>query len=333
MPQRVGFGAAMDIGISDGVGARSPVGGDARPDGLRLLTLNLGLLGFRLAGTRFIAMAEHVERRLAAAPRQLLATAADIVVLQEIYDRRHRRYLTRALRDAYPYAAGVGDRWSVFSNGLLILSRYPIVERGYSVAPGFRFHERIVSRKGYLQVELAVPEIGRLRLIDIHLTVSGMFFPSAGKIDDRRRRQEIDHLLQLAGMDGEKPAILVGDFNCSPDVHGDHYRRIVEAGYVDSYTAAGSGGDGFTWDVENALNRNGPYKNSPSQRIDHVLIPKAMLTRLNPRSASVVLNSPAVPVGDGHVTLSDHYGMLVDLVAVESAVRPEAARVVAVPAE
>lgn len=321
----------MDIGVNDGAEIRSPGKGAAAPGSLRLLTLNLGLLGFRLLGTRFIPLAEHVAARLAAAPRLLSDMAADVIVLQEVYDRRHRRYLTDALRHTYPHAAGVGDRWSLFSNGLMVLSRYPIIEHGYVVAPGFKFHERRISKKGYLQVEMAVPGIGHIRLIDLHLTVSGMFVPSVERVDGRRRHQEIDHLLELAGAEGNAPAILVGDFNCSPDVHGDHYRHILDAGYVDSFVAAGSIGDGYTWDAKNALNRNGPYKDSPSQRIDHVLVPKALLARLCPAHAAVVLDRPTIVSADASVTLSDHYGMMVDLVAVGAdAAR---SRTVAVPAE
>jgi endonuclease/exonuclease/phosphatase family metal-dependent hydrolase len=308
----------MDIGSTEREQMRLP-GNGAAPVSLRILTLNLGLLGFRFFGTRFIPLAEHVAARLAAAPALLSATQADVIVLQEIYDKRHRRYLSRSLRRAYPYAAGVGDRWSLFSNGLMVLSRYPIVEHGYVVAPGFKFHERRISKKGYLEVEMAVPGIGPVRLIDLHLTVSGMFVPSVERMDSRRRHQEIDHLLELAGATGDKPALLVGDFNCSPDIHGDHYRRFLDAGYVDSFVASGSTGDGHTWLADNALNRDGPYRNSPSQRIDHVLVPKRLLTGLRPMQASVVLNWPLVAAGEKRITLSDHYGMMVDLVAVNRA--------------
>jgi endonuclease/exonuclease/phosphatase family metal-dependent hydrolase len=305
----------MDIG--SGMGGASARGNSA-PSTLRLLTLNLGLLGFRLAGTRFIPMAEHVACRLAAAPSQLLSTGADIIALQEVYDRRHRHYITEALRDAYPHAAGVGDRWSLFSNGLMVLSRYPIAEQSYSVAPGFKFHERRVSKKGYLQVEFVVPGIGRIRIINVHLTVSGMFFPSVERVDAHRRHEEIEHLLQLAGIGTNMPAILLGDFNCSPHVHGDHYRHILDAGYVDSFVASEASGDGYTWDAKNNLNCSGPYKDSPSQRIDHVLVPRTLLTRLSPARATLALNEPVVPTEKKSVTVSDHYGMLVDMLAVDA---------------
>jgi endonuclease/exonuclease/phosphatase family metal-dependent hydrolase len=200
----------------------------------------------------------------------------------------------------------------------MVLSCYPIVEQGYIVAPGFKFHERRISKKGYLQVEMAVPGIGLIRMIDLHLTVSGMFFPSVERVDGRRRHQEIDHLLELADATGNRPALLIGDFNCSPDVHGDYYRHILETGYVDSFVASGAVGDGHTWDVKNVLNRNGPYKDSPSQRIDHVLVPKALLAQLHPVRAGVVLDQPVVAADGANVALSDHYGMMVDLVAVDA---------------
>lgn len=311
----------------------SPAPHSAAPAALRILTFNLGLLGFRLPGVCFVPMADHVRRRLEAAPRQLIDAGADIVALQEVYDRRHRRYLADAVKNAYPYTYGVGDRWSMFSNGLMVLSRHPIVSGRYAPAPGFRPHERAISRKGYLCVEVALPGIGRLRLINVHLTVSGMFFPSVERIDDDRRRDEIAHLVHLAGVGGSDPAILVGDFNCSPDVHGDHYRHITTAGYVNSFVAAGATGDGFTWDVENSLNRNGPYKNSPSQRIDHIFIPKALLARLSPVGGVVTFDAPTVSIGGADpVTLSDHYGMMVSFVSIETALIEGRARAEEVPA-
>jgi endonuclease/exonuclease/phosphatase family metal-dependent hydrolase len=298
---------------------------------LRILTFNLGLLGFRMPGICFVPMADHVQRRLEAAPRQLIGSGADIVALQEVYDRRHRRYLANAVKDTYPYAYGVGDRWSMFSNGLMVLSRHPIVSGSYAPAPGFGLLERAISRKGYLCVEIEVPNIGRLRLINVHLTVSGMFFPSVERVDDERRRDEIAHLVHLA--DGSDSAILLGDFNCSPDVHGNHYRHITDAGYVDSFVAAGETGDGFTWDVANALNRNGPYKNSPSQRIDHIFIPRALLARLSLVGGVVTFDEPSVSIGGSkRVTLSDHYGMMASFVAIQAASVEGAARRQEMPA-
>ena len=288
----------------------SPAPHAAKPATLRILTFNLGLLGFRVPGICFVPMADHVQCRLEAAPSQLIGSGADIVALQEVYDRRHRRFLANAVKDTYPYAYGVGDRWSMFSNGLMVLSRHPIVSGRYAPAPGFHLLERAISRKGYLCVEIDVPDIGHLRLINVHLTVSGMFFPSVERVDNERRRDEIAHLVHLA--DGSDPAILVGDFNCSPDVHADHYRHITDAGYVDAFVASGETGDGFTWDVNNALNRNGPYKNSPSQRIDHVFVPTALLKRLSPVGGILAFEVPSVAIGGTEpVTLSDHYGMMV----------------------
>ena len=292
----------------------------ATPVALRILTFNLGLLGFRVPGVCFVPMADHVQRRLEVAPHQLIGTDADIVALQEVYDHRHRRYLASAVKDAYPYTYGVGDRWSMFSNGLMVLSRHPIVSGLYAPAPGFRLLERAISRKGYLCIEIMLPGIGRMRLINVHLTVSGMFFPSVERVDDERRRDEISHLVDLADANGSEPAVLVGDFNCSPDVHADHYHHITEAGYVDSFVAGGETGDGFTWDVNNALNRNGPYKNSPSQRIDHIFIPKALLASLSPVNGTVMFDRPTVSIdGADRVTLSDHYGMMVNFAATQSA--------------
>jgi len=283
---------------------------------LRILTLNLGLLGFRAARLKFFAMADHVQHRLEAAPEILARLGADVLALQEVYDPCHRRYLATALRDVYPHAYGVADRWSIFSNGLFVLSRFPIASGEYVAAKGFPRHERLVSRKGYLCVEIDAPGFCPVRLINVHLTVSGLLVQSDGPIDDSRRCLEIADLLSLAGRADAAPALLVGDFNCSPTVHQARYRQIIAAGYVDSFAVANphpSAAMAATWDPANALNAGGPFRDSPRQRIDHVFVPRDLLPQMAPVASAVVLDRPVVQVGPGQrVTLSDHYGLMTD---------------------
>ena len=80
---------------------------DRRPDGaFRLLTFNLGLLGFGLNRRLRMSLDSEVERRLVAAPALLSAVGADVMALQEVYMPADRQLLIRAMAAQYPFNTG-----------------------------------------------------------------------------------------------------------------------------------------------------------------------------------------------------------------------------------
>lgn len=50
---------------------------------------------------------------------------------------------------------------------------------------------------------------------------------------------------------GDRPAILLGDFNALPD--REEIAMLLQAGFVDAFAVAGSG-EGITWDEERNAN-------------------------------------------------------------------------------
>jgi endonuclease/exonuclease/phosphatase family metal-dependent hydrolase len=284
------------------------------PQLLGVLTCNLGLNARRLLGRRLPA-SSGLEQRFEAAPRLLRAFDADVIALQEVYDAADRRQLLAALGDLYPYAVVPGGRRSLLGNGLLLLSRFPVRGRFVSCRSAF-IAQRFLWDAGFLVAELTVPSLGAVRLINLHLAAGAPFHHPEAAATKQHRSREIAELLTLARQGGDG-ALLAGDFNASPEICPENYQEIIDAGYVDAFAACNGAADGTavpTWDAANPLNRVGPHRHSPSQRIDHVFVPRDRLSALSPLSARIVLREPAVELpGGGSCTLSDHYGLLVSL--------------------
>ncbi|MGP8122168.1 MAG: endonuclease/exonuclease/phosphatase family protein [Xanthobacteraceae bacterium] len=289
---------------------------DSRPGStsVSVLTLNLGLLCLELAGRWRIPIDLHLDARLAAAPRLLSSIDADVVALQEIYRRADREFLTEALSERYPYSARPPQTWSPVGSGLLLLSRFPVLQTAF--LPSSRLpHWRALGRQqGVLVADIELPAFGRTRFVNVHISASMPFGPVASALSPANLRRDIDHLLAVAKTGGPG-VVLAGDFNASPEVNSDEYARILRAGYVDTFVAANpepAAQGAITWDRDNPNNAHGRFGNAPSQRIDHVFISAA--SPLQARSGNVLLQEAVVPGSLGQpVPLSDHYGLLVTL--------------------
>jgi len=61
----------------------------------------------------------------------------------------------------------------------------------------------------------------------------------------------------------------------------------------------------FTWDAKNSLNRRGHYKESPSQRIDHIFVSP----EFDFQKPILKFTTPQVLDHGKKITLSDHYGV------------------------
>ncbi len=279
---------------------------------VKLMTLNLGLLAWRACGRLGVSFAPHVEQRLAAAPEHLRRVSADVIALQEVYATSHRRFLQNALRDTHPYVCFSKTGQSILGSGLMVLSRYPVVQAEFLAWRGAPFLDNLVSEKGCLQVSVDIPGFGLLQLVNLHLSVGGTLRRS-GKLDRNvRQLEEIEQVLAIARSFGPIAPILLGDFNCSPAVNQEVYAQITDAGYLDTFAAVApsKAADAVTWDQTNLLNANGRHRTSPSQRIDHIFVHSSLGKSVVPTAGSIEFTKPVVTVGQSQsVTLSDHYGL------------------------
>ncbi|KAL8437792.1 hypothetical protein ACSSS7_000673 [Eimeria intestinalis] len=175
-----------------------------RLDELSLLSFNAGLLEYKLCGLRVYQNPPFTQRRLHHIPAALLATGADIICLQEVYGEAHADFIIESTRHKLPFVGRrtSGGRFSLH-NGLLVLSKYPIVT----------YIERCFASKGMLEVAIDVPSIGVIAVFNMHLA-SGAVDPESRYVEDVRAA-EIRQLLKACDAAADRGLIplVIGDLN------------------------------------------------------------------------------------------------------------------------
>jgi endonuclease/exonuclease/phosphatase family metal-dependent hydrolase len=274
--------------------------------------LNAGLLS-ALGGR--LEFAPFVAERLAALPAALRRLDADIVALQEVYRQQHREFILAELRDVFPHFAYRRERHNRgIENGLMTLSRTPAIG-SLTLFHDATIDEKLLDNKGALLCRIELKGGGSLILINLHTTAgSFLLHPEAPKTNRIRSRQ-IAQMLALAASEAGV-TILAGDFNAGPGVSEENFRQVLAAEFESAYDLTHPPDQVYTWDPANRLNSSGPHRSSPPQRIDHVFIRKSDLAggRIGLLRCEVCCVEAIVPTPQGEqVTVSDHYGLQVDL--------------------
>lgn len=208
---------------------------------LRILTFNTWLLRTPLG----FDLAKDIDERFSRLPAALAATDADVLCLQEVWSPWLRRTLAeQMLRRGFPFAAGVVPdlrprgwgplRFSrgFFGNGLMVLSRFPIV--GTRPSLDFRAYTRpdeIFVQKGAIGVEIEVGSGNRVLVCNSHLGAVS-FSPGQGtyhkKHLQRRLHQSRELVSWLAGLGHALPVFLAVDLNVHTRAwsRGEHSERL-----------------------------------------------------------------------------------------------------------
>jgi endonuclease/exonuclease/phosphatase family metal-dependent hydrolase len=268
---------------------------------LSILTFNAALLDVRLFKRSVYCPVDSVAERLERLAPALLSLRPDIIILQEIFHPDLQSSLHANLAGVYPHimgGSGSGSRFRL-GNELITISRFPLTDgkliRFQHASP----EERIFTSKGFHHCTALIPELGRVDLVNFHATAGGVHaHPEHDRMETIRRRQVEQILAYVQRLD---KVILAGDLNAGPHTSYRNYWQVLQAGYIDSFAAAG--GDGYTWDPANPLVANGREQHLPAQKIDHVFINASLSRLLMPVESWIVLN-------DRNQPLSDHYGVL-----------------------
>jgi len=264
-----------------------------------------------LLGKR-VAPAPHVDERLAALAPALLDSGADVIALQEIYDERHRRLLVEALAAVYPHVCALRRTRSFgLGSGLMTLSKQPH-EATLLVYQHASLDERLFGEKAAQLLRMTFGK-KRVTLANTHLTAGGVFWHPERSSMDRIRDLQIDQLVTALRSADTDIMLILGDFNTGPGVSQSNYARLLELGFIDLHAWMKPKSNEVTWEPWNPLNRNGPHRTSPPQRIDHVLVRAADLRSglVKPLGVDIVYREALVQTRSGEVTLSDHYGVRV----------------------
>lgn len=293
---------------------------------ISLLSYNLGLIRLGIPFIKKWEFTPFLEERLAVIPSLIKAADADIVALQEIYELEHQNQLIASLADIYPYSSKSNIRRPLFlADGLLVLSKYPITDVEFTTFSTVPFLERIFVIKGYLSLNIKLNESMTLKLVNTHLTAGANSHPES-KEADAARHSEIEELRSLDRLSDET-YVFVGDFNTGtrkPDGESKHVSKgnfdfLLSNGWESAYDQLLVNGkikdDDWTWDIKNPLNMNSPHATSPSQRIDHVVLPPKTQHKLSFEDARIVFQEKVVEIKNEKekVTASDHHGLLVVL--------------------
>ena len=264
-----------------------------------ILTFNAGLIDIRVLGIPVYRPLPGVAERLQRLPEALAALDADIVCLQEVYQRRQQDWLHEVLAGCYPHAAGMPLGGVRLGSDLMVLSKHPIVATRSVRFEVAMAEESLFTDRGFQLVEIELLGPGPMRLVNLHASAGGLFRHPEGVAAAAIRTRQIDQVLQSAG---EGSVVLAGDFNAGPEASPFHYRKVLDAGYRDAFAMAGAAG--ATWDPNNPLVAGGKEHHLQAQRIDHVFLNDAAAANLRPADARIVL--------DGNPPLSDHYGVLIE---------------------
>jgi sphingomyelin phosphodiesterase 2 len=159
-------------------------------DKLSLLTFNVGLLQMNLFGfIPIFANPEYVSQRRPHIPQKIREINADIVSIQECYEDKHANFITSTLVDLYPYHArhrSPGFAPWKFQNGLLFLSKYPILESYIEKLHKAASLEMWMANKSNLVMTVAIPSLGSVTLVNSHTTAGGATHPEHPGVDSDR---------------------------------------------------------------------------------------------------------------------------------------------------
>jgi len=288
---------------------------DSAPRELKVLTFNLGLLRVRLPGMTVFGSPPFTEERFKHIPEAIKASGADIVALQEIYEKEHVSTLVKHVADVYPYVArGDNHRGLQFHNGLLYLSKHPIdgyTLRKHSQASAL---ERWFGCKSCLECRVATP-LGPLALVNMHTTAGGGVDPENADVDSVREAElaEAIALAEKAATDGYTAAV-IGDLNMGPESSAGNYRYMGTRGYEDAVLPFAED-VGCTWDPTSPLNNLQVFAGCPPQRIDHFFFKQG--AQLKASAVEKLFTDAPVKAGTARapkmVPLSDHYGLMITL--------------------
>lgn len=281
---------------------------DAKAE-IRMATFNLGLLRLKCCCRTVKESPPFVEQRFPHICDALANCTAQIVAIQEIYEKDQVAALLAAVKHKYPHHARYDNQkfWQ-FHCGLLFLSEFPIEFSTIKKHTEAAAMEKRFGCKSCLVVHVYT-DVGKLCLVNMHTTAGGGEDTESAGVD-RVRESELEEAMELceAGIQKGCKAMIVGDFNCGPEASAPNYKFMEEKGYIDLVKPFADQ-VGATWTPESVLNNLPIFADCPPQRIDHFFAHKD--AGLIAKSAKKIFTEPVVRLSaDGDmVPLSDHYGV------------------------
>lgn len=245
-----------------------------------------------------------------------------VVGLAEVFADGERERIAHAVADIYPIQnMSEGSRRGSLrqDSGLLMLSRYPVIERSEHVFRACRVPD-CFARKGILRARIQFPS--PRPTIDIYLThlqdpdaTDDAFDVTLGQVGDL-------HNFVRRTSRSDRQAIVMGDFNVDAlSGQARNFTRLAPR-LMDLWTRCDSRGPGITLDARRDFERGSRqlaigsrdvnYRRTDGQRVDYMLqFPATSERRLN---CSVRVAREQIHIqGNGWFDMSDHYGLMYTL--------------------
>lgn len=236
-------------------------------------------------------------------PEALLEADADVVCLQEVYERRHQDFLMKKVGHLYPYSFFTHKKTSLFDSGLAILSKHPFTFLEEVVFKTLGFEK--ISRKGALLIQFTEGQLKDLVLANCHFPYGG--YGSKSKVSDiimKIRDIEVDRLVEHLKKYTDR-SLVCGDFNFGPNIAKANFDNLSQ--YFDNI------GNGYvTWHNDNPLNRMFPL--SKPQSIDHIMASKVFSKEVISHVHERLFDEIRKLNGKHESYLSDHYAVAVRVV-------------------
>ena len=243
---------------------------------LKLVTYNIWGLPWWLNGarpSRYGQIAHELER-----------LDPDIILLQEAWTPKARKSAPRDGR--WSIARGAGQHLIFQQNGLLTVSRWPIIGGAFYPFSHAAFPDRLV-KKGALKVTLKLPDGQVLNVWNVHFQDGGPF---------KVRQSQIGELIARVNEaeDGQIADLVGGDFNCTPE---SLFFRELETALGPSVQKLGGIQPFVTWDGLSS-------KPGAGQTLDYIFVRARV-----PLEKMEAVPHVAFYARNPRERLSDHFGV------------------------
>lgn len=273
---------------------------------LKKTPVDFSVLTFNTWGLRVgkFSIARRIDQRLRAMAAEIRKLNADLISFQEVWTDEAASFLYHNLDyKYYYYNPGRAAFKGYMGNGLLILSRYPVVEQKTIFFDHHTDWFEYYAHKGALMVQVETPA-GYVNVYNTHLGSGN----KPNHIQNRKR--QLSDLLSWIGKTSQKqPSLLTGDLNFNPgsEEYGalvDWMREAFNDDAFDSYTRLHPAENGFTFYVDRSY-KSGALRHGINERIDYIF---ALCAKEN--RSSLELKASEIVLDNAHFPLSDHCGVI-----------------------
>ncbi len=275
---------------------------------ISILTLNTGLFQINL-----FKISNFINERIRYLPNELLSSKADIICLQEVFLKSHRKILIKELNKIYPYYACTKTKWFKMHNGLMIFSKFQLENINFTPFKNkkYIFYENIFLKRGILNVDIKYIDNENIHITNIHTTPSSIFLWQDHKKILQIRKNQLEQTIKLS-KENSKYSIIAWDFNAWPEIAYKNYEILKKHKFIDTY-AKKNIKPLTTWNNNNYLNKKWIYKNSISQRIDHIFLSEDLYNKIKITNSKRIFDIPNIQVKNKKITISDHYWVITTL--------------------